>query len=187
MSDDSAKNGVPVSRRCAHEFNMTELSAEQQGCLLPVKKGCLGTSGKDGTERSWEWQEQLKDWFFLSISSCLHDRTVFERITWLYFLEKTLFLYHLQTLITIFNLYSYLDLKSICSSCLNVRICRFSESSVVTNLNIFGFWFKKFGHEQFDITVWKTKEAKHMWNWQLKGRVDNTLATLFTIFWQFID
>lgn len=53
------KTCVLVSCYSLHEFNMTELGAEQQDCLLPVKKSCVRSKGMDDLERSWEWQEQL--------------------------------------------------------------------------------------------------------------------------------
>lgn len=53
------KTCVLVSCYSLHEFNMTELGAEQQDCLLPVKKSSVRSKGMDDLERSWEWQEQL--------------------------------------------------------------------------------------------------------------------------------
>lgn len=86
-----------------HEFNISELSAEQQGLLLPVKRSFVGSNGKDDTETSGEWQqttEQPKVCFCLSIRSYLHVQTVFEHITCHYFPilspERTLSLSGLQ-------------------------------------------------------------------------------------------
>lgn len=75
---------------CPHEFNMSELSAEQQDRLLPVKRRCVGSDGEDDTETSGEWQqttEQPKVCFCPSIRNYLHVQSVFERITCLYFLS----------------------------------------------------------------------------------------------------